>query len=71
MSGRPARIPRVTKADMQRAVALVRMLGMKPGAIEAEPGRIRIIAGDQALTVGQERAEDQEFQKFLAANGVR
>jgi len=56
---------------MQRAVALVRMLGIKPGAVEAEPGRIRIIAGDQALTVGQERAEDQEFQKFLAANGVR
>lgn len=71
MSGRPARIPKVTKADMQRAVALVQMLGMKPAAVEAGPGRIRILAANWALTVAPDSAEDAEFLKFLADNGVR
>lgn len=45
MTVRP-RAPKVTQADLDRAVELVRKLGLKPSGVEVEPGRVRILTGD-------------------------
>jgi hypothetical protein len=69
MTKRP-RSPKVTKADLDRAVALVRALGLKPGAIEVEAGRVRILTGDRALTLPNDNAElDRELAEWDARHG--
>lgn len=64
------RPPKVTKADLDRAVELVRALGLKPGAIEIEAGRVRILTGDHALTIsGDHDALDKELADWDAEHG--
>lgn len=64
------RTPKVTKADLARAVELIEALGLTPGAIEVEPGRVRIIAGDQRMTLSNDGDDlSDELAKFRAEHG--
>lgn len=64
------RTPKVTKADLARAVELIEALGLTPGTIEVEPGRVRIIAGDQRVTLSNDGDDlSDELAKFRAGHG--
>lgn len=61
---------RVTDAEIERAVKLVKALGLEPGAVEVEPGKVRILAGDRRLTLPDDQAElDRELEELAAEHG--
>lgn len=70
MSGRKSS-PRVTQAEMDRAIACFERLGARLAAIDVRPGRMRLISTEgQGLTVGADDAElDEELSRHLARHG--
>ncbi|MBN9535066.1 MAG: hypothetical protein J0H10_17125 [Alphaproteobacteria bacterium] len=62
---------KVSKADIQRGLDLIRALGLKPGAIEILPGKVRILAEDfKALTLPDDEAElDAELAEHMKKRG--
>jgi hypothetical protein len=65
-----AHSPRVTKADLERVVALLAKLGAKVASVEVSPGKVKIITTDGAgLTLpDDEEALDREIEAFRAKN---
>jgi hypothetical protein len=63
--------PKVTKADLDRAAEFIRTLGLSPSAVEVLPGKVRILTGDQTLTLPAESAElDKELAEWDAKHGL-
>lgn len=61
---------RVTKLDLERAKEFLDAMGMKPSLVEVLPGRVRIYAGGQSLTLGDDDAElDRELAEHMAKRG--
>jgi|GEM_PF-4646872 len=62
--------PRVTKEDLKRAKEFIEALGVQPSMVEVLPGRVRIFAGGQALTLPDEDAElDRELAEHMNKRG--
>jgi hypothetical protein len=65
-----AKTPKVSKDDLDRALELVRKLGLRATAVEVEPGRVRILSGDHRLTLPDEQHElEEELRNWAAGNG--
>lgn len=65
--------PRVTQADVDRAVECFQRLGGQIAEVDVTPGRVRLVSTNgRDLTVSRGDAElDDELERFLAKNGRR
>jgi len=61
---------RVSKLDLERAKEFLEALGVKPSLVEVLPGRVRIYASGQSLTLPDDDAElDRELAEHMAKRG--
>lgn len=65
------RKPKVTKADLDRLADLARTLGLEVAAIEATPGKVRLVttAGKDLTVPGEDAKLEQELAEYRAKNG--
>jgi len=61
--GRTMHQKKVTKADLDRAVEAIKLLGLMPTAVEVTPGKVRFVVGAEDEVTADTEDELTAFRK--------